>query len=93
MNVSDLKNYFNLLFLPITVSDVINAHIQGSSGGTVKVARAHCESTYELTKLNGCRLDLRFKVASFKANMCTVPLSLEQHKNSAFGLKFRLLKI
>lgn len=34
--------------------------------------------------------DLLFKCVSFKANVCIVPLSLEQHKNSESLLKFML---
>lgn len=79
-----------IVFLPTTVFEDKNAHIQAISGGTVKVARAHCDSTYELKKLKVDKLDLRFKSESFKANMWTVPLSLEQHKNSESGLKFKL---
>lgn len=43
--------------------------MQGISGGTVKLARAHCDSTYELKKLNVDKLDLRFKSESFNANI------------------------
>jgi len=31
--------------LPITVFRDPNAHIQAHSGGTVKLAKAHCDST------------------------------------------------
>lgn len=33
------------MLLPTTVFGDKNAHIQGISGGTVKLARAHCDST------------------------------------------------
>jgi len=37
-------------------------------------------------------VDRRFKLVFFKANMCTVPLSLETHKNSESLLKVILKK-
>lgn len=46
-----------------------NAQMHAISGGTVKFVRAHCDSTYELKKLNVDRLDLRFKSESFNANI------------------------
>lgn len=58
-----------ILFSPMTVFEDKNAHIHAISGGTVKLVRAHCDSTYELKKLNVDRLDLRFKSESFNANM------------------------
>jgi len=33
------------VILPITVFRDPNAHIQAHSGGTVKLAKAHCDST------------------------------------------------